>query len=273
MKNQKISNLLVAVDFSAHSKVVVIQAREMASILGAEVSYIYVFENIAVFDAAFEIKKKRFAKYFETKMRNDYLLSKNESVLVKYGRAYEEITRAAKNFKNPMIVLGHRSNQLTRFLLGSTVERVALQSLCPVWIHRSASVRMPVKILIPTDLTKDSSRTIEKVDWFKSAFRSKLEIFHVMQQPSPILDFDAYSDIYREIQKFDDRQMKQFQKEHPSLSTVRSKGGVVDQILKRLKQFDVLVLSPRYHKASFGVFGSVTAKLIRLGEKPILILP
>ncbi len=274
MEKQNIKNLIVAVDLSSYSKIVVRQAKELARGLNVPLSYVYVFEDIAIFDETIEFKKKHVTASYDKQIRKEYLLSEKDGVIIRYGRAYEEILALAKSYSRPMIVAGHKGNNpLVRIFVGSTAERLAQCSPFPLWIHRSSKIGFPKKILVPCDLSEKSTLTIEQANLFKLAFKAKIEIYHVMQEPTPILDFEAYSNIYQQIKKSDNRRLKMFKQEHPKLKTVRASGSVVDRIEDHAKAFDVMVLSPRNHNKSAALFGSITVKLIRSGDTPILVLP
>ncbi len=274
MKFNGIQNIIVAVDLSKYSRVVARQAKEMAKNLKLPLIYIYVFEDTSIFEESHEISKKQVTKSYTNQVRKEYGLGNDDLVFIRYGRAYEEIIYFAKRYSQPLIVAGHKGqNLLMRFLLGSTAERLAQCSPFPVWIHRSQKTEMPRNILIPCDLSERTEQAIAQAEYFKHTMNAKFELFHVMKPPTPILDFEAYALIYREIKKSDETGLKKFRKAHPSLKVVSAEGGVVDKIVERAKSFDVIAIAPRNHRKDVIPFGSVTAKVIRNGETPILVMP
>ena len=84
MKRKKIKNLVVAVDLSDHSRSVVKQAQEMARNLKMNLVFVYVFEDIAVFDEAFDVKKRKISDYYTEKIKKEYAFSKKDLVIVRY---------------------------------------------------------------------------------------------------------------------------------------------------------------------------------------------
>ncbi len=272
MKSTK--TILVAVDLSKYSHVVVRQAKELAGEMGLPLVYVYVFEDISIIKEDFDVKKYQIVRDYDQQIRSEYVLDAGDKVFIKFGRAYEEIIKLAKGLSQPFIVAGHRGNNpILRFFTGSTAERLAQCSPFPVWIHKKQSVSMPKRILVASDLSATSSQTIAKANEFKSALHAKLEVLHVVPEPVPILDIEFYSQLYKNIKREDSRQLKIFKKKHPSLITVKAKGSIVGQIQARAKAFDVLAVSPHNRKASLAPMGSITAKLIRTGDTPLLILP
>ncbi len=274
MSKRTIKNLIVGVDLSNYSKVVAREAKELSEKLKIPATFVYVFQDIAIFDEAFKFKKPELSKHYEKEFRRKYSLSKNDNVIVRYGRPYEEIIATAKNFEDPMIIAGHRGyNSFVRFFLGSTVERLALVSPFPVWIHRGKAVVVPKKILIPCDLSARSHHTISEIGPLKSALKASTEFFYVMPEPMPVLDYQTYSIIHEQLMKIETRKVRSFRKKHPGLKTVKALSGAVYKIQERAKNFDLIALSPKNHKKSVPFFGSVTTKLLRSGDKPILVIP
>ena len=130
---------------------------------------------------------------------------------------------------------------------------------------------MPKKILIPSDLSVRSDKAIYEANKLKDTFKSKIEIYHVLNEPYPILDYDAWSAVETAIKKADDKRIKSFKKKHPALKLVRSRGAVAEAIERHSKKFDLVAISPR--PKSKVSFGKVTGKVVRSGDTPILIIP
>ncbi len=274
MAFQKITSLIVGVDLSSYSKIVVTEAKVLSQKLKIDLIYVYVFQDIVVFTPSFEIKKPEVSRYYEEEVRRKYLLKKSDKVLISFGRPFEELITIANLYKHAMIIVGHRGhNPIVRYFVGSTAERLASHSPVPLWIHRGQKIIMPKKILIPCDLSGRTLHTISEVHSLKKILGSRFELYHVIQSPIPVLDFKVYSQLYKQIRKSDNQKLKAFKKKYPFLKTVRATGGVVDQIEKRAKDFDMIAISPRDKKHSVPLFGSVTLKLLRSGNKPILVVP
>jgi len=274
MPKLNIKNLIVGVDLSNYSKVVAKEAKNLAKKLNALVTYVYVFEDIIHLDKALSNEKSKLNSFYDKKVRQKYQLKEDDKVLICYGRPHIELIETAKQYQSPMIIAGHKgSNPLIRFFIGSTAEQLALLSPFPTWIHRGRKLVLPKQILVPCDLSTRSSSTIQGLSFFKSKLQSKLELLHVFEEPTPFLDAQLYGLLYEQMKRDDDRKVKSFKKKYPSLKTKRSWGAVADRIQTVAKDYDLIALSPRKHRNTASHFSSVTTKVIRTGEKPVLVLP
>ncbi|MBY0314863.1 MAG: universal stress protein [Bdellovibrionales bacterium] len=271
---KSIRNIVVGVDLSTYSKTVVKQAQELSRRLKAPLTYVYTFEDIAVFDERFSVQRDVVAKYYEKEVRKTYRLNPSSKVVFRYGYPYEEIIAVARGLKQPMIVAGHKGHGLiARFFLGSTAEKLALLSPFPTWIHRGKRTLIPKKILVPCDLTANSDTTVKGVEKLKKVFSAKAEYFHVMQSPTPILDLQAYRFLYEQVKNEDDRLKKRFKKKNPRIELTNVEGNTLDKIEVRSELADVVAVTPRDHSDSFKFLGSVTSKIMRNIEKPMIVFP
>ncbi len=274
MSNLNIKNLIVGVDLSDYSKIVVKEARNLSKKLSIPAVFVYVFEDIAIFDTSFSYEKPKLNSFYEKKVRQKYRLKKEDKVLVCYGRPHIELIETAKKYTNPMIIAGHKGrNPIVRLFIGSTAEQLALLSPFPTWIHRGRKQVLPKQILVACDLSARTSRTIQGLKFFKDKMQSKLELLHVFAEPTPLLDAHLYGLLYEQMKQADDRKVKTFKKKYPDLKTRRSWGTVADRIQTVAKDYDLIAISPRKQRNSAPQFSSVTTKVIRSGEKPVLVLP
>jgi nucleotide-binding universal stress UspA family protein len=274
MSQQSIQSLIVGVDFSKYSKILVQEAEELSRKLGATCTYVFVSDESEDYFELFPESQSKMRVILESAVRKKYRLNEQDRVSIGFGKPYQQIIEIAKQARNPMIVVGHRGkNPVVQFFLGSTAERLALSSPYPVWIHRGQRPLLPRKVLIPCDLSSRSEHTISELGLLRKSFNVRTELFHVTEDPTPILDYQQYALAYEQLKKVDEHKLKTFKKKHPRLRTTKSSGDVVEQIQKRAKDFDLVAISPRVHGKFLPSFGSVTSKLVRSGHKPILILP
>ena len=273
MSKNSIKNIIVGVDLSDYSKKVVKEAQHLAEKMNSELVYVHAI-TIDHFKSAFNAETSNLTAHFENEVRQKYGLINETTVVIRFGRPYEEIIAVAKLYQRPMIVVGHRgTSAIARFFLGSNVERIALISPYPVWIHRGLKTILPHRILVPSDLDSRSVDMVSGIKSFQKTFDSKYELYHVTPQPPPLLDIQNYGLIVDGIKKADDRDLKKFKRKNPSLKVVQASGQIVDKIQTHSKKFDVIAISPTQRKKSSPFFGGVTAKIIRSGDKPILVLP
>ncbi len=141
--NPDYQNILVAFDFSEHSKKAAREASEMASQYGARIQALYVVEQ--------EVHPAFYLKWKESMLRElpgiaqeakESLRSalgeeglENIDVHVEIGekKAHTEINEFVRTNQMDLIVMGtHGLSGLDRMLLGSTTERVVRTASCPV---------------------------------------------------------------------------------------------------------------------------------------------
>ena len=274
MSQLNIKNIIVGVDLSDYSKVVVKEAKNLAEHLDVPLIYVYAFEDNAVFSTSFSYEKPKLGEYYEKQVRQKYRLNPQEKVIVRFGRPHTEIIETAKKYNKPMIIIGHKGrNPVVRLFIGSTAEQLALLSPFPTWIHRGPKKIIPKQILVPCDLSERSNHTIKGLNFFERKMASKIDLFHVFEEPTPLLDAQLYATVYSEMKKTDDQKVRNFRKKYPNLKTKSSLGPVADRIQDFAKKYDLIALSPRKHRNLSPYFGSVTTKVIRSGDKPVLVLP
>lgn len=279
MKTQTmISSVIVGVDFSKYSRVVVRQGAEIARSLKLPLVYVHAFDVPLVglddLSGSFHAVIEELKVHLERKVQTFYNISTASTVVVKCGSAFEQIVGVAKSYRYPLIVVGHRGSRgaVSRFFLGSTAERLALHSLCPVWIHRSQSPSLPKRVLVPCDLTERSNRAISGIKclgWNELV----LEHFHVRPVVSPTLDHQSWKKMNAQFQKSNAQQLKKFRQKYHVRKIVESEGDVIQQIKKKSAGFDLVAISPRKHEGMLASFGSVTSQIVRSGQTSVLVIP
>ncbi len=136
-------NILIAFDFSEHSKKAAREARDMASRYGARLQALYVVEQEV--HPAFYLKWKESMvrdlpeiaeeakKSLREVMGGESRDNLDVHVEIGDGKAHAEISEFARANQVDLIVMGtHGLSGLDRMLLGSTTERVVRIASCPV---------------------------------------------------------------------------------------------------------------------------------------------
>lgn len=274
MKQKQIDTIIVGVDFSEYSNLVVKEAKQLAGSLSLPLVFVHSRDDGTLHKYYTKTELSHMSDLLETKVRNQYTLDISEKVIIRYGRPEKEIISVARKEKNPMIMVGHQSGRLiAKFFLGSVAEALASTSPFPLWIHRGKKVLMPKKILIPSDLSKRSENTINEVKNLKRAFHSEFEIFHVLPHPSPLLDYKIWSTVNSEMKKEDTQKIRAFKRKFPNLKTVRARGPIIDTINLRSKSFDLIAITPHSRAQARNAFQGISSKIVRSGETPVLIVP
>ena len=141
-----IRSILVPVDFSPESEKALAYALPFARQFGAKLTVLHVVEPTATPDflTSFPLvidNDKLMAdckKHLERVVKDLAIEPKfMETTLVRYGRAFHEITQAARSLKTDLIIIStHGYSGLKHTLLGSTAERVVQHAPCPVLVVR-----------------------------------------------------------------------------------------------------------------------------------------
>ena len=140
----QIRSILVPIDFSPASEKALAYAVPLAKLCGAKLTLLHVLEPIATPDfAAFPLaldndKAVRASRLQLERVAADLKLrSLAEKFLVRNGRAFNEITSAARTLKTDLIVIStHGRTGLKHVLMGSTAEKVVQHAPCPVLVVR-----------------------------------------------------------------------------------------------------------------------------------------
>lgn len=141
-----IRSILVPTDFSASSEKALAYAVPFAQQFGAKLTLLHIVEPVATpdFGGAFPLaieddKVMANAKRHLERVVSDLQIKPRllEKTLVRSGRAYHEITEAARMLKVDLIIIStHGRSGLKRALLGSSTERVVRHAPCPVLVVR-----------------------------------------------------------------------------------------------------------------------------------------
>ena len=141
-----IKSILAPIDYSPASEKALGSAIGLARMCGATLTVLHVIEPVATPD---------FVKGLPLAMGNEKLAEECKQylqqivdragaepeiidrIVVRYGRAFNEIVSAARTLKADLIVIAtHGRTGLKHVLLGSTTERVVQHAPCPVLVMR-----------------------------------------------------------------------------------------------------------------------------------------
>lgn len=265
----KINNVVVGLDFSEYSKTVVLEAQVLADKMNVPLVYAHSYTD----ERWPKDFKNELIKSLPEQIRVTYELDSNADVRTGFGDAAHFILKTADSLTHPLIVVGHKGqNFISRILLGSTAEKIAQTSPYPVWIQRGDNVVLPKKVLVPSDFGRQTNKIINQVQSLSKGLVPDIELYHVSQEPIPLLDYSMWNYIYADIMAHEDKQFRQFKSNHPGFKIVREQGmDVADMIKRRSQRFDVVAVSPKGKGNSNPFFGHVAARLIRSCEKPVLV--
>ena len=274
MKQIEVKTVVVGLDFSWYSNVVLKEALQLAKQMNAPLVAVHVGEKpyTGLNPKLFPVHELE--AWYLAKINKQYPALRKHKVIIKLGSPNEKIIEVARKHKKPLIVIGHRGqSMMSRLLMGSVAEKLSQSSPYPIWIHRGEKTNIPKKILLPCDLQKRSSDLPSTLSKFQKVFGAQFELFHVMEDPAPVLDYELWSAMAEAARANDNDKLDILKKNNPNVPVKRTSGDIPREILKRSKAFDLIALPRRNARSSHLFFGSVSRKLVRNGQKPVLILP
>jgi nucleotide-binding universal stress UspA family protein len=171
---------LVPVAFSPQTEVIVEQACKLSSRYNAELTMLYVFDSsrtkgfFSKPEDEVEIKENAEKQFdeFVVAQRGKYSVE-IKGIFIE-GRVYETIVDIAKSINSSLIIMG--TNGATGFksqFVGSNTIRVVKRSPCAVLTIRGEKHREGCEhIVLPLDLTKETTQKIEQTVDFAKMFNS-----------------------------------------------------------------------------------------------------
>ncbi|MDZ4678598.1 MAG: universal stress protein [Oligoflexia bacterium] len=275
MTKHGFKSIIVGLDFSPYSKKVLRQAQTLAQLYNAQLTAVYVsYDPSQMLDVPLAFPTEAIAtSKLKQKLNQHYKLNEQTTKsIVTYGVPERELIRIAKKLRDPLLIVGYKGNSpISRFLLGSTAERLALRSPVPVWIQRGNQIVEPKRILVPHDLMRATDSALDTAGRFVNGKAPHVEALFVCQAPLPILYYEGWIENNRKIITNANVAVKKFQKTHPKINLKMIKGEAVSSILKRSNSFDLIVLKPHQHKEFLHSFGKITGKVIREVQVPVLV--
>jgi nucleotide-binding universal stress UspA family protein len=187
-----------------------------------------------------------------------------------------------------LIVLGtHGHRGLKRMFMGSVAEEVIRSCTCPVYCIRQKDdhappVRMPNKILVPTDFSEFTPRAISAAKRL-SMNGSQLHIVHVIEDLVPPaiygLEYPTYHDMSAEVEKHAQKELGNLaagiMAEGVTVNTALLSGYPASAITDYANDADIDLIVLTTHGRS-GIerllLGSVTEKVLRTSDIPVLIV-
>lgn len=275
MFQQAFKTIIVGVDFSDYSKLVVKQAKLLSKLWKTRLVLVHAMsEPIEYAPTLYNAFPDFFDRtHYKRRLLKTYAVNENEvDIYVEREVPSALLMQVAEKYPQCLVMIGSVGmSGLTRLLFGSTAQNMALQAKFPVWIHRGQKTVKPQRIMIPHDLTVKSNRSLDLLQRLSLLQPVKAEIFHVQDQVYPVLDYKEYARMKSKLnQKTFDQMQQVLQNYRPIPVTVRE-GDVVEKILRRTRKFDLLVMT-HYHSSGF-FSKSTTATLLKKIKMPVLIVP
>jgi nucleotide-binding universal stress UspA family protein len=192
--------ILVAIDFSEPSAAALIRAVSLAEKNNAEITLLHVLTHIgdAVEGTSFEghwrmppaelrRAEERLRQEADDRLEAWMRPHVQANLLRKQivdGAPFVEIIRAVLREQYDLVVAGTRGlSPVSRFLVGSTAERLVRKCPCPVWIVGTEHDGPLHSILVPVDFSDTSALCLQTASVLGQAFGSVINALHVLYLP------------------------------------------------------------------------------------------
>jgi nucleotide-binding universal stress UspA family protein len=277
--------ILCPVDFSEASEQAFEYAKAFAASFNSELVLLHVSPNIS---EAYTALMPDFPTYGLPK-QEDLLVQFDDfsqdwsgklDKIIRIGTPYLEILDFADEAEIDLIVLGAKGlSKFERLFLGSTGEKVARKSKCPVMTVHAEPRKLPIKrILVPVDFSPLSYEALPVVATIAETFQAEINLLHVVEIGHG-LDKKAQEQEYEYFERVRQKLAEEWElpEEFKKLETkkfVRHHIGSAGYgILEFAQDWDVDLIAMTTHgrtglKKAF--MGSVTEKVIKIAPFPVL---
>jgi len=280
MESFDIKNIVVAVDFSKYSKLVLRQAQILTKKFKARLHIVYVAEDVPMIGMPeLYTNTFRYAVPDKERLKSQLITfyrikeSANVTLTVKTGNVTKSVLREAESKVSPLLVIGsHGKSVFSKFILGSHAEDISLSATVPVWVHRGSKIRHFKHMLLPVDFTDVTQKLINIFESAHAKYKFVVSFIYVRPQPVPLQDFGAYAASMKVFSSVAQKLARVFRLRNHGLKLKVITGEVVPEIISRAKNYDLVILSPHNKSGIFRRVGRVTAKVIRLSPVPVLIV-
>jgi len=189
------NTILVAIDFSKNSEHALKYALLYAQILDASIYLIWVDNTISdeiILDTIkgdIRIEKKSYLESLVVQYSNE-LPSGNIKILLRKGKVYQEIAKAAKQIEADMIFTGtHGVSGYEQHWIGSNTYRIVTQAPCPVMTIRNKFDFKPElkKILVPLDSSLETKQKLPFICDLALKFGATVFLLEVYNTPLKVI--------------------------------------------------------------------------------------
>lgn len=265
--------IVVGVDFSPYSKLVVKQAKLLSQLWNTKLVLVHAIHDPVEYSPSLYMSFPNLIseKSYEERIKKMYEIRNSlVKIIAKRGTPASLLQETARKFPKSLIVAGHKGqSKIADFFFGSTAQILALKSKIPVWIHRGNKVIKPAKVLVPHDLSLQSNHAIDIVKKLSLATPLTYEVFHVREKVFPVLDYKTYLSLNQRLIKKTQTKISNLLKSYPQLPFMATDGEVTEKLVKRTKKFDLLIMA---HHNPTGLFSkSETANLMKQVKTPIIV--
>lgn len=306
MKKPNIRNILVPIDFSTLSIFAIETAKGLAKRFDATIHLVHVHEfyypaGFMAPGAIVPMSMTTFRDDSANRLSSDLRLLATRQGLSTANchfrsdgvPPFHEICEVAREIPADLIVMpSHAPTGLAHFLEGSTAERIAQHSPCPVVVVKKRARRIPKvpvairidKILVPVDFSRCSLDGLNYAIQFAEKVAAKICLFHAVHLGYAYTS-DGYamydlSVVEKAARKEADRQMREFVRcarfGGVKFEIAIKVGPPVDEICAQAQNQDVdLIITSTHGRTGFKhvLIGSTAEQIVRRASCPVLVVP
>ena len=303
-----IKKLLVPVDLTETSELVLDQAAALAGKAQASIDVLYGFEVPDVVPVGLRTSETTFGaqsltalveKEAQRRLAEFVTRASERGVVIAHtfteiGSPARTILETARTGHHDLIVMGtHGRTGLSHMVLGSVAEKVVRQAQCPVLTLRGTNphVALPTSILVPVDYSSSSAAALAYAVDLAALLGAKLDVVHVWDRPSFVSEQvqvhgpgDTRRTLGELIREGAEREMREFLSAGAlersatavDLSSRLLSGDPASALMAELAlgHHDLVVTGTRGRTGlQHLLLGSVAEKLVRLSPVPVLTVP
>lgn len=274
-----ISTLLVPIDFKDPSFKALEFAYNVAKRNTYELVLLYVVETPGWFSEFFKSGDELVKIVDDAKERLQELADKYKqthpkvkcSTRVVRGKPYEQILKMAKNMDVENIVLGenHQGSQKEK-QLGTTVYHVTLKCSSPVLIFKGDKVEPGQKIMVPVDLTKESSKKLDSALAYAEKYGAEVHLVSALVGGIKVKQSRIYRKLKRARKVFNDHGINCYIEIFP-----RSEKPPYQHVLNYAKEInaDLILIMTHQESATYDNYiGAFAHHIINESSVPVLSL-
>lgn len=282
---QFFKKILCPIDFSEASNQALRYAKAFADSFGSKLIVMHVCPNISEAYTAlmpdfptFGVQNKEDVLEQLNEFTGDW--SGKQKKVIRAGTPYIEILNYAQEEKVDLIILGAKGHTtLERLFIGTTGEKVARKSECPVLTvhpkHNGLAIR---KILLPIDFSPLSYAVLPIVAAIAEKFKAEINLLHVVEMGHDISQHNQEQE-YDYFERVKEKLAEQWEipDEFKKIETKKFIRHHVDSagygILEFAQDWDIDLIAMATHGRSGlskVLMGSVTEKVIKIAPFPVL---
>ncbi len=277
--SSKINKILVPIDFSEQSLIALSQSYNLAAKIKAEIILLYVIEELAPAVKMFYAGLDEIAEAVENNLKHlaedkEKLTGLKFSTIVARGKVYNKIVKIASSKNVSLIIMGAKGVVKSKFV-GSNSLRVVKTAPCPViTVKGKAHKKGCDRILLPLDLTKETSDKVTEAIQMAKIFNSEIYILSVLLVDKN----EVKSRIEKQLNNVKNKIEKEKVKCVPKIINIKKgEESLVGAVLRYAQKNEIdLIMIMTQQESNFKelFIGSRARAIINLSNTPVLsIIP